>query len=229
MRRAPLVSGYRRCGSAKVALHGVRLPPNPVRGSWRPSPLRPQPWVSPGTGCRGVTHDRTVAGLPVAWTRQVTVAKTICGVDVSSTALDARIGHDDGPWGRFDRSNEGIAGLIAFCRTHAVDLVVMEATGDTKGCHSAFCGEPTLQLRSSIPARCAASPKQWACWKRPTASMPVSSPPPSQGQALVRRGKAHQGASPGRRHPAAAYRTGHSPAPAYRNARRPAQPAAPGG
>jgi len=57
------------------------------------------------------------------------VAKTICGVDVSSTALDARIGHDDGPWGRFDRSNEGIAGLIAFCRTHAVDLVVMEATG----------------------------------------------------------------------------------------------------
>jgi len=57
------------------------------------------------------------------------VAKSICGVDVSSTALDARIGHDDGPWKRFDRSNEGVAGLIAFCREHAVDLVVMEATG----------------------------------------------------------------------------------------------------
>ncbi|HJS84061.1 MAG TPA: IS110 family transposase [Acetobacteraceae bacterium] len=57
------------------------------------------------------------------------MAKTICGVDVSSTALDARIGHDDGPWKRFDRTHGGIAGLVAFCRDHAVDLVVMEATG----------------------------------------------------------------------------------------------------
>jgi len=50
-------------------------------------------------------------------------------VDVSSTSLDARIGHQDGPWQRFARSSDGIAALAAFCRAHAVDLVVMEATG----------------------------------------------------------------------------------------------------
>ncbi|MEO9190843.1 MAG: IS110 family transposase [Acetobacteraceae bacterium] len=57
------------------------------------------------------------------------MTKTICGVDVSSTTLDARIVHDAGPWERFDRDDEGIAALVAFCRDHAVDLVVMEATG----------------------------------------------------------------------------------------------------
>jgi transposase len=57
------------------------------------------------------------------------VAKTICGVDVSSTGLDARIGHTDGPYRRFERSGEGIAALAGFCREHAVDLVAMEATG----------------------------------------------------------------------------------------------------
>lgn len=57
------------------------------------------------------------------------MAKTICGVDVSSTSLDARIGHTDGPYRRFDRSSEGIAALAEFCRAHGVDLVAMEATG----------------------------------------------------------------------------------------------------
>lgn len=57
------------------------------------------------------------------------MANTICGVDVSSTTLDARIGHHDGPYQRFERTGDGIAALIAFCRAHAVDLVVMEATG----------------------------------------------------------------------------------------------------
>jgi transposase len=50
-------------------------------------------------------------------------------VDVAASFLDARIGYDNGPWQRFDRSHEGIAQLAAFCRHHAVDLVVMEATG----------------------------------------------------------------------------------------------------
>lgn len=57
------------------------------------------------------------------------MAKTICGVDVSSTRLDARIGHTDGPYQCFERSGEGIGALAAFCRDHGVDLVVMEATG----------------------------------------------------------------------------------------------------
>lgn len=56
------------------------------------------------------------------------MAKIICGVDVSSQVLDARIGAD-GPVRQFERSAEGIAELAAFCRLHAVELVAMEATG----------------------------------------------------------------------------------------------------
>jgi transposase len=52
----------------------------------------------------------------------------ICGVDVSSTALDARIG-PTGAAARFARSPEGIAALAEFCHSHAVTLVAMEATG----------------------------------------------------------------------------------------------------
>lgn len=52
----------------------------------------------------------------------------ICGVDVSSETLDARIG-PEGPAGRFSRTPEGIKALAAFCRAHAVELVAMEATG----------------------------------------------------------------------------------------------------
>lgn len=57
------------------------------------------------------------------------MAKTICGVDVSSTELMARIGHADGAGQCFARNDAGIAALAAFCRSHAVELVVMEATG----------------------------------------------------------------------------------------------------
>jgi transposase len=56
------------------------------------------------------------------------VTQTICGVDVSSTTLDARIGRD-GEHHRFEVSPEGLDKLVAFCRTHQVSLVVMEATG----------------------------------------------------------------------------------------------------
>lgn len=52
----------------------------------------------------------------------------ICGVDVSSQDLDARIG-PEGAAGRFERTAEGIAALADFCREHAVELVAVEATG----------------------------------------------------------------------------------------------------
>ena len=52
----------------------------------------------------------------------------ICGVDVSSTSLDALIGRT-GALQRFTNTAEGIAHLDAFCRAHQVDLVAMEATG----------------------------------------------------------------------------------------------------
>jgi transposase len=56
------------------------------------------------------------------------VAKIICGVDVSSKTLDARIGQD-GPSQNFDRTPEGIRALAAFCKSHDVEFVAMEATG----------------------------------------------------------------------------------------------------
>ena len=56
------------------------------------------------------------------------MTQIICGVDVSSETLDARIGRD-GPAARFAASPEGIAALAAFCRAHGAALVAMEATG----------------------------------------------------------------------------------------------------
>lgn len=52
----------------------------------------------------------------------------LCGVDVSSATLDARIGREGGQL-RVERTREGIEQLLAFCRAHGVTLVVMEATG----------------------------------------------------------------------------------------------------
>jgi transposase len=56
------------------------------------------------------------------------VTQIICGVDVSSEALDARIGRD-GAAARFAATPEGIADLAGFCRQHRVEVAVMEATG----------------------------------------------------------------------------------------------------
>jgi transposase len=52
----------------------------------------------------------------------------ICGVDVSSKSLDARLGRD-GASASFSNDGEGIAHLAEFCQCHKVDLVAMEATG----------------------------------------------------------------------------------------------------
>jgi transposase len=56
------------------------------------------------------------------------VKKTICGVDVSKAKLDVCIepGHR---FATFDNDAAGVAELAAFCREHAVTLVVMEASG----------------------------------------------------------------------------------------------------
>jgi transposase len=56
------------------------------------------------------------------------VSKIICGVDVDSRFLQARIG-PEGPAGRFTNTAKGIAGLAEFCRQHQAELVAMEATG----------------------------------------------------------------------------------------------------
>ena len=56
------------------------------------------------------------------------MTQIICGVDVGSETLDARVGQD-GAWQRFARDADGIAELAGFCKTHAVTIVVMEAAG----------------------------------------------------------------------------------------------------
>ena len=56
------------------------------------------------------------------------MTKIICGVDVSSEYLDARIGRD-GAFLRVENSAQGIAELAAVCRAQNVELVAMEATG----------------------------------------------------------------------------------------------------
>jgi transposase len=50
-------------------------------------------------------------------------------VDVSSTCLDACVRAVPDAVARFENSSAGVSALAAFCRTHGVELVVMEATG----------------------------------------------------------------------------------------------------
>ena len=52
----------------------------------------------------------------------------ICGVDVSAKTLDGRIGLE-GPSVRVEATPRGVDRLLAFCREHGAELVVMEATG----------------------------------------------------------------------------------------------------
>jgi transposase len=56
------------------------------------------------------------------------VTAIICGVDVASKKLDARIG-SEGAFATFSNDAEGVSALAAFCRKHGALLVVMEATG----------------------------------------------------------------------------------------------------
>ena len=56
------------------------------------------------------------------------MTRSICGVDVSSQSLDARIGRE-GAFAQFPNTTEGIDALGAFCQAHQIDLVAMEATG----------------------------------------------------------------------------------------------------
>ncbi|HWF38973.1 MAG TPA: IS110 family transposase, partial [Candidatus Acidoferrales bacterium] len=56
------------------------------------------------------------------------MTRVICGVDVSSTSLEAFVG-SAGPGRSFANSAEGIAALAGFCQQHGVELVALEATG----------------------------------------------------------------------------------------------------
>ena len=56
------------------------------------------------------------------------MTRIICGVDVSSSTLEARIGRE-GATGTFPNTPGGIAQLARLCENHQVELVAMEATG----------------------------------------------------------------------------------------------------
>jgi transposase len=56
------------------------------------------------------------------------VTRIICGVDIASATLAARIGRD-GAASTFANTQQGIAELATFCESHGVELVAMEATG----------------------------------------------------------------------------------------------------
>ena len=56
------------------------------------------------------------------------MTRIICGVDISSASLAARIGRD-GATGSFPNTAEGIVALASFCHAHVVELVAVEATG----------------------------------------------------------------------------------------------------
>ena len=56
------------------------------------------------------------------------MARIICGVDVCSSSLEARIGRE-GAAASFPNHRQGISELAAFCHAHQVELVAMEATG----------------------------------------------------------------------------------------------------
>lgn len=56
------------------------------------------------------------------------MTRIICGVDIASKSLEARIGLQ-GAAGSFANDAEGINALGDFCRTHQAELVAMEATG----------------------------------------------------------------------------------------------------
>src|SRR5882757_3957162 len=103
-------------------------------GRWPPAKARGDVARYPSGNNRGRAWDlRRCHARPnsrwitIARTRQVTVMKIICGVDVSKAKLDACI-EPGGIFASFDNNAAGIAELAAFCRQHQAGLAVMEAT-----------------------------------------------------------------------------------------------------
>src|SRR5712675_1560848 len=104
-------------------------------GRWPPAKARGDVARYPSGNNRGRAWDlRRCHARPnsrwitIARTRQVTVMKIICGMDVSKASLDACI-EPGAVRGSFRNDKAGIAALAGICREHRVELVVMEATG----------------------------------------------------------------------------------------------------
>jgi hypothetical protein len=107
----------------------------PRWGRWPPAPARGDVARRTSGYNRGRAWDlRRCHARPnsrlalIARTRQVTVTKIICGVDVSKARLDAAM-VPISAFESFTNDAAGIAALAAFCRRHGAELAVMEATG----------------------------------------------------------------------------------------------------
>ena len=97
----------------------------------RTSPVHPEVIIHRRSAQGPLPRSRTTEqshDTSVAHTRQVTVTRIICGVDIASSSLEARIGRQ-GAFTSFANNAAGIAALATFCRAHQVELVAMEATG----------------------------------------------------------------------------------------------------
>ena len=137
------------------------------------SPVPPPATTVGELGIFAVCHARPNSRLvPTARTRQVTVNRIICGVDVSKDWLDAHV-EPGGAAGRFGNDADGIAELGAFCGGHAVDLWRWRPpAAASAGLPASVAVGPAL--RGAVNARkCAASPRRWASWRRPTGSTPA--------------------------------------------------------
>src|SRR6202789_1604850 len=121
-----------------MSLRETRVESGLASGGRRPWSLPQPPQWSVWDGHHWSLTPEQSLDFPVERTRQVTVTEQpypycgakqmICGVDVSSKSLDARIGRD-GAAACFTNNPKGIAELAEFCQCHKVHLVAMEATG----------------------------------------------------------------------------------------------------
>ncbi len=95
----------------------------------------------------------------------------ICGVDISSVSLAA-----DRPrrrTGSFPNTGEGIGALAAFCQSHRVELVAMEATGGYEQRALALLSEQGLPVAILNPRAVRQFAQSMGLEKRPTPSMPA--------------------------------------------------------
>src|SRR6202161_3868959 len=131
-------SGYNRSGAFGTAAIGY---------------LRPNSRLTSSRTHKAGYRDQ--ATIPYCGAKQM-----ICGVDVSSKSLDARIGRD-GAAACFTNNLKGIAELAEFCQCHKVHLVAMEATGGYEKKPFALLWAAGIQVAGVNPRAVRSLPRGW--------------------------------------------------------------------
>jgi transposase len=127
-----------------------------ARGDVARFPSGYNPWVSFGIFATSRTTEQSLEFQ----SHGQRVKKTICGVDVSKAKLDGCIepGHR---LASFNNDTAGIAERATFCREHAVDLVVMEASGDYERRPFIELWEKGISCALTNPRNVRATPRRW--------------------------------------------------------------------